>query len=348
MRKKVTIQDIADELGVSRNTVSKAINNSDGLASATREKIIQKAVEMNYKQFSYVKTLAGITHSDLNLNDTAPEYYGEIALLTTQFLSQSHFSSLMLDTFQKEVSQLGYTLNTHRVSPDNIASMTLPITFKKDRVSAIMCIEMFDLEYDNMICELGLPTLFIDGPIKKEGYSLPCDQLYMDNYVEVTRFVNDMLKRGKKKIGFIGNYEHCQSFFERYTSYRLALLMANVEIDEKFVIKTNDKQEIESRIASLGELPDVFLCENDFVAMDVMSALSKNGIRVPDDVMMCGYDDSPESRIMFPALTTIHIHTQVMAFSAMQMLMSRIKEPTLDYRVLYTQCDLIYRASTGD
>ena len=50
--KKVTIQDIADALGISRNTVSKAINNADGLADATREKILKKAVEMEYKQFS--------------------------------------------------------------------------------------------------------------------------------------------------------------------------------------------------------------------------------------------------------------------------------------------------------
>ena len=53
--KKVTIQDIADELGISRNTVSKAINNADGLAEATRVKILQKATEMGYKQFSYIK-----------------------------------------------------------------------------------------------------------------------------------------------------------------------------------------------------------------------------------------------------------------------------------------------------
>ena len=46
MKKRVTIQDIADELGISRNTVSKAINNSDGLADGTREKILQKAIEM--------------------------------------------------------------------------------------------------------------------------------------------------------------------------------------------------------------------------------------------------------------------------------------------------------------
>ena len=52
--KRVTIQDIADELGVSRNTVSKAINNADGLSEATREKILRKAIEMGYKHFSYI------------------------------------------------------------------------------------------------------------------------------------------------------------------------------------------------------------------------------------------------------------------------------------------------------
>ena len=58
--KKVTIQDIADELGVSRNTVSKAINNAEGLAEATRARILQKAVEMGYKQFSYIREQANL------------------------------------------------------------------------------------------------------------------------------------------------------------------------------------------------------------------------------------------------------------------------------------------------
>ena len=53
MASKVTIQDIADALGVSRNTVSKAINNTGTLADATRDKVIHKAIEMGYKQFSY-------------------------------------------------------------------------------------------------------------------------------------------------------------------------------------------------------------------------------------------------------------------------------------------------------
>ena len=77
---KVTIQDIADALGVSRNTVSKAINNSEGLADATRERILQKAVEMGYKQFSYVNALAGIVRPAAEAAQEPRGRAGEIAL----------------------------------------------------------------------------------------------------------------------------------------------------------------------------------------------------------------------------------------------------------------------------
>ena len=67
---------------------------------------------------------------------------------------------------------------------------------------------------------------------------------------------------------------------------------------------------------------------------------------LPEDVRILGFDDAPESRISRPALSTVHIHTQVMAFSAVQLLVSRMKEPSLDYRTIHTQTDLILREST--
>ena len=342
---KVTIQDIADALGVSRNTVSKAINNSEGLADATREKILQKAVEMGYKQFSYFNAVSAVSTGVENAREH-PGFQGEIALLTGAFLNQSHFASLMLDKLQRELSQLGYTLNTHRVSRENLENKSLPITFSPTRTRAILCIEMFDYDYDEMICSLGLPVLFVDGPARRFGRTLSADQLYMDNMAGIIRFVHNMLERGCRRLGFIGDYEHCQSFFERYAAFRGAMFMAEVPVEERFLIKANKPETLREPLMALTELPDVFLCANDFVALDAMEILSRRGISVPRDVMLCGFDDAAESRICKPPLTTIHIHTQVMAFSAVQLLMSRIKEPSLDYRIVHTQCDLIERDST--
>ena len=345
--KKVTIQDIADALGISRNTVSKAINNSDGLADATREKILQKAVEMGYKQFSYFSTFSSVSALADVQGRSTPGFQGEIALLTSAFLTQSHFASTLLDKFQREISQMGYTMNTHRVTEKNLREMSLPLTFQRERVSAILCIEMFNFAYDEMVCELGIPTLFVDGPARLQGRLLPADQLYMDNSTEITRFVNEMLRQGKKRIGFIGDYQHCQSFFERYTAFRFAMMTAGVPVDEHYCFCTNrlEPEDVEA-LANLEQLPDLFLCANDFVAGDLMRALYSIGKNVPEDVRILGFDDAPESRISRPTLSTVHIHTQVMAFSAVQLLISRMKEPSLDYRTVHTQTDLILREST--
>ena len=121
MTKKTTIQDIADALGVSRNTVSKAINNTPGLAEATREIILRKAVEMGYKQFSYVQALyqsaagpeqASEAAPTARTPETAAEPCREIALLTPVYFSASHFASLMLDRLRQELLRLGYRLNS--------------------------------------------------------------------------------------------------------------------------------------------------------------------------------------------------------------------------------------------
>ena len=338
--KRVTIQDIADELGISRNTVSKAINNADGLADATRERILEKAVEMGYKQFSYIKAHTGA------IGAQEQQSKGEIALLCGCVISPAHFATLMLDKLKRDLERLGYALNSHRVDRDNLLCRTLPLTFDPGRVSAIICVEMFDRAYDEMICDLGLPVLFVDGPNKRDGIDLPADQLYMENTTAITRFVNDMLLRGRRKIGFIGDYEHCQSFYERYTAFRYAMLMADVPVNERFCIKTSERERLEEALAELSELPEVFICANDFAAEDAIYALRKLGKSVPEDVLFCGFDDSPNSRIMTPALTTVHIHTQIMAVAAMHLLLSRIKEPNLDFRTVHTETELIYRDST--
>ena len=338
--KRVTIQDIADELGVSRNTVSKAINNADGLAEATRAKILQKATEMGYKQFSYIKAQAAAAAEP----ERQPK--GDIALLYGGTIDSSHFASLMLDKLKMELSQLGYTLSTHRVEQDDFARRTLPFTFDPEQAVAILCIEMFDREYDEMICGLGLPVLFVDGPNKRAGIDLPADQLYMDNTTAITRFINDMLARGKRRIGFIGDYEHCQSFFERYAAFRCAMLMAGVPVDERFCVKILNPDQLANRLSEMEELPEVFICANDFVARDAIYILRKLGKSVPGDVLFCGFDDSPQSRIMTPSLTSVHIHTQIMALVALILLLSRITEPGLNYRIVHTETELIYRDST--
>jgi LacI family transcriptional regulator len=70
------------------------------------------------------------------------------------------------------------------------------------------------------------------------------------------------------------------------------------------------------------------------------------GKSYPEDIMLCGFDDSAESKVMTPALTTCHIHSQAIGYTAANLLLSRIEQPDLNYRTVYTETNLIYREST--
>lgn len=348
MAGKVTIQDIANELQLSRNTVSKAINNTGTLADATREKILRKAAEMGYKQFAYLPLFQEETKEPSH-----PDGKREIAMLTTCFLSNSHFSSMMLDRFQSEIHHLHYCLTIHRISPAELTARSLPASFDKERTAGIICFEVFDYDYAQMLCGQGIPLLFVDTPVTTLKPQLKADRLYMDNRVEIQNFVQMMVQRGKKRIAYVGDIWHCQSFYERYIAYKEAMEWLGLGDNLKYSILESAKEGeydrmVKQKLQSFDQLPEVILCSNDFSAMDVTRALRSMGHSVPEDVWLCGFDDSQEASFMTPKLTSIHIHGQIMGFTAADLLMTRIKEPSLNYRTVYTETNLILRESTGD
>lgn len=351
MATKVTIQDIANELQLSRNTVSKAINNTGVLADATREKILRKAAEMGYKQFAYLPlfqedTAKAAEHSIL------PSDKREIAMLTTQFLSSSHFSSMMLDRFQSEIEHLHSCTTIHRISPIELKEKKLPSSLNIQRTAGIICIEVFDYDYAQMLCDLDVPLLFVDTPVMDMRSPLKADRLYMENRIEVQNAVAHMVQRGKKRISFAGDKNHCQSFFERYMAYKDAVEYFGLTEGLSTCAMPSGQQNypvsLYETIRRFKTMPDAFVCANDFVAMDLVKALNELGYSVPDDIWVCGFDDSQEASYFAPRLTSIHIHGQIMGYTAANLLMTRIEEPSLNYRTVYTETNLILRESTGD
>ena len=351
MATKVTIQDIASELQLSRNTVSKAINNTGVLADATREKILRKAAEMGYKQFAYLPlfqedTAKAAEHSIL------PSDKREIAMLTTQFLSSSHFSSMMLDRFQSEIDHLHSCMTIHRISPIELKEKKLPSSLNIQRTAGIICFEVFDYDYAQMLCDLDVPLLFVDTPVMDMRPPLKADRLYMENRIEVQNAVAHMVQRGKKRISFAGDKNHCQSFFERYMAYKDAVEYFGLTEGLSTCAMPSGQQNypvsLYETIRRFKTMPDAFVCANDFVAMDLVKALNELGYSVPDDIWVCGFDDSQEASYFAPRLTSIHIHGQIMGYTAANLLMTRIEEPSLNYRTVYTETNLILRESTGD
>ena len=351
MATKVTIQDIASELQLSRNTVSKAINNTGVLADATREKILRKAAEMGYKQFAYLPLFQEGAAKTAGLS-ILPSDKREIAMLTTQFLSSSHFSSMMLDRFQSEIDHLHSGMTIHRISPIELKEKKLPSSLDIQRTAGIICFEVFDYDYAQMLCDLDVPPLFVDTPVMDMRPPLKADRLYMENRIEIQNAVAHMVQRGKKRISFAGDKNHCQSFFERYMAYKDAMEYFGLTEGLSTCAMPSGQQNypvsLYETIRRFKTMPDAFVCANDFVAMDLVKALNELGYSVPDDIWVCGFDDSQEASYFSPHLTSIHIHEQIMGYTAANLLMTRIEEPSLNYRTVYTETNLILRESTGD
>lgn len=352
MPNKVTVQDIADALGLSRNTVSKAINNTGILAEDTKNKIIQKAIEMGYKQFTYTNS------TEINKKTLQT---GEVALFLGSFLSTSHFATTMLDKFQHELSVIGYTLTMHRVTAEDIAQKKLPSSFNPEKTKAIACIEMFNIEYCKFITSMEIPVLMIDAPVSSIWEPLNADLLLMENTSNIYTLIKDMKERGIKEIGFIGEQQHCRSFYERYMAYRNAMYTMGLPVKAEYCITDihseyehqNDyfdllyEEKLYKHISELKTMPELFICANDFVAINFIKVTKKLNINIPEHLKLVGFDDSSESKIITPTLSTCHIHTQTIGYEAANMIISRIDNPSLDYRTTYVQTDLIYRESTN-
>lgn len=341
-KEKVTIQHIADALGISRNTASKALNGNEGIPDETRSKVIRKAIELKYKQFAYMESEGLI-----------PRKTGNIALLTTNMPDSSHFGSPVISGLEKRISAEGYNLSIHIVREDERAARRLPNNFDAAAVDGIVCIELFDREYSELLTSLKIPVIFVDCAFDIDFSSFQADILLMENEHSIYHLTRNLLDNGYHRIGFVGDYRHCKSFGERWMGYNRALLENGIPVSPSLSILDEDRfflfetDWIEKRLEQLDELPDAFVCANDFIAVRLMKALKSKGLSIPEEIGVTGFDNATESRIVEPHLTTVHIYSSEMGIKAAEMLLTRIRYPEQPYQVVHVQTRPLLRESAN-
>ena len=273
MEKKVTIQDIADSLGLSRNTVSKALNNTGVLADDTRKKILERAAEMGYRRFIYLQ-------QDQPTHNTTP---GELALISQNIPYGSHFGIYALNTFQEKISQNNYRLIMFPVRDEEIATLQLPLGFDKEKTAGIICIELFQPEYIKMLNTLGIPLLFIDTAYNTDFTQIDADFLMMENRTSVYNLTDTLIQKGYTSLAFAGNRKHCRSFLERYQGFMDAIMENGLTPHTTQFANTNvfaNTSLLEETIKRTLQLPEVFVCANDAIAIDLIHSLKKLGIQI--------------------------------------------------------------------
>ncbi|OAS21832.1 LacI family DNA-binding transcriptional regulator [Paenibacillus oryzisoli] len=340
-KEKITIQYIADSLGLSRNTVSKALNGIESIPVETRNRVLKRAIELNYKQLALVDT------NTLTIKNT-----GNIALLTSNMPSNSHFGASSLGGLEKKISSDGFNLSIHIVRESDIQALVLPNNFDPKKVDGIVCIELFDKKYTQLINSLGIPTIFIDTTADIFYSELEADVILMENEHSTYYMTKKLIDHGHTSIGFIGDYHHCKSFNERWVGFQRALIESRLQLDLQVCIVEEDRYIADPNWLSLqldhmNSLPSAFICANDFIAINVMRILKNKNVQIPKEIVICGFDNSPESQIVEPHLTTVHICREEMGVMAAAMLLARVENPKRPPQITHIQTKPIFRESTG-
>ena len=340
--KRVTMQDIANACGLSRNTVSKAFNGRGAVPPATRSLILQKANELGYGLPAEEKTYY------------RPQGSGSIALLTNNMPMDYHFGTYFVTTFTDQICRAGYTLKMFEISAGELQKKQLPPHFFPEETAGIVAIELFDTDYLNMICGLGIPTIMIDSPAHALVHLFPCDFVSMENVASVSTVMKRLLALGARHIGFVGDKEHCGSFYERWFGYRMGLEQAEIVVDESICILAPDASPYNNpdwlieQMNRMPFLPDAFVCANDYLAIHLMNALKKKGLSIPGDIMVTGFDGTSQSALVEPALTTVQIPSIEIGRMSADILLARIRNPELPYSWTHIRTNPVWRKSTKE
>ena len=249
-------------------------------------------------------------------------------------------------------SRAGRTLRIYDVFAEEIRKKELPPHLILEQTAGILCIEIFDRDYLKMLCDLRIPVLTVDGFAGMSYELAQCDYVSMENIATSKALTEHMLRQAAKAIGFVGDCRHCNSFYIRWQGYRLALSDAGLPYDPACCILSDDAEPygdpvwVETKLRMMSKLPDAFFCANDFLALHLMTALKHMGLSIPTDVMVAGFDGSPESAVVTPALTTASIPSLSIGRMAAASLLNHIEQPSRPPLISLAATTPIYRAST--
>lgn len=334
MSSRVTIQDIADALHLSRNTVSKVLNSPESVPEATRRRVLEMATAMNYKSIQQI-------------TESKQEKPLKILLISLENKLSSSFFTQLYQKLHEQAKQYNMAITIQLISTDDIRTRHFPDYIHV--ADGILIMEVLNVDYIQTLLKLEKPTVFFDFAVNVENISKNYD-IVMEQNTAVYQLTERLILQGRTRIGFYGDVNHCLGFQERFYSFRNAMLDHKLPLDNNILLTNDTPQTLSDSDYVLSllrrlKLPQAFVCANDYVAFTLMEALKKMHIRIPEDIAVCGFDNVPDFWLHTPYLTTVDCSKDMLALNMLWLLASRIRNPNLDIRVLHVGGKTLIRES---
>lgn len=310
MEKKVRMADIAETLGISVVSVSKALSGKEGVGDEMRQKIIAAAEEMGYVPLR------------TKPQEKLPTQSGNIGIVVADlFFADNTFYANLHRQVLMSCKQRGYSTLMDPVTREAERDCLMPSMISEGKVDGLIFMGEIDRNYLRTLAGSGLPYMLLDF------YDDDLDEASVtsDNVTGGYRLTRHLLDTGRREIGFVGSINATSSIMDRFLGYSKALLKANIPLRMDWILEDRDAEGQYVPLVLPRRMPKAFVCSCDGIAYNMVMRLKQEGYRVPEDVAVVGYDDHYYSQLCDPQLTTYRVNVEEMGKVVVDQLVAKIR-----------------------
>ncbi len=334
----LTMKDIARELGVSVATVSRALKDSPRISEERRRMIQQYARDHNFTPNVLAESLRHSRVQPMRV----------IGVIIPEFVH--HYFSSVLRGIEEMASAHGYRIMVAQSGEHYEREVQLCQSFYENKVCGIIVSQAKDTKrYDHFqrLIDAGVPLVFYD----RICTGVNASRVVVDDYMGAYNAVSHLIDTGCRRIAFFGSQLNLEIAKNRFNGYKDALLKHGLPYRPELTRICDNRRDAEMVTPELFDgdyYPDAFFAVNDDTALGIMYSARHMGLRVPEDISICGFSNDVHAVCSDPMLTTVEQHGQKVGEEAAEVLIAhaegRIPIERTEKRIVRTR--LILRGTT--
>ena len=311
-KRRISLKDMAQELGVSIATVSRALRGSPEIGLEMQRKVKELAARLNYRPNPFARSL----------RREAPRVIGVVVPDLV-----SHYYAAVLDGIEDEATKAGYSVisaNSHEDFEAEIRAIDNFISLHVEGIIACLAQNTTDYSHFLTLADMGIPLVFCGRTCLSDRFSS-----VMANGDEAARIATQhLIDTGSRRIAFIGGPNHLDMVRRRKHGYLEALRESGIPIDRTLVacgqIDYNVAKEATREMLLRPDRPDAILAFNDTIVFAAFTAIKQLGLRIPDDVALIGFTDDLHAAYVTPRMSAIVDQSHLMGSTACRLLLRNI------------------------
>lgn len=334
MQKSVTIYDIAKASGCSPATVSLALNNDDRVRKETKRRIQEKAAELDYRPSYFGRSL--ITGKSKTIKVVLPDIHNPV------FVN-------ILDGIESYIGKTEYHLVLEVTNNDKEKEINSFASLLGSQVDGVIISPIYEKEVTDYLLEKKIDLQKVIYACSSCSGSDQIHYCVADSQLGAYKGVRNMLVSGCRRVAFLAPTVSKLQGSNRMEGYRQALQEQGIARDDSLIIHcSQDFHEIYERVSTLlkEQKPDGIFCLYDYAAIPALKAAADLQLRVPEDLMVTGYDDIEIVEFLEKPLTTVNTHLKEQGHYAAEMMISLLEGKECPIRNVF-EPDLVVRKTTG-